>query len=295
MSFRPDFWGRLNPKWSHCNKGRRQSPIDINPELLLYDPGLLPVHINGDHVSGKLVNTGRSITFKINVEQSVVLSSGPLSYQYTLSNITLHFGRENNRGSEHTISGVQFPGEIQLYAYNSQLYSNWTEARHEANGLAAISVLIAFSKNSNQANTQLKHITHALKNITHRGDSQWLSALSIVELLPTIKHYITYEGSLTQPACHETVQWIVLNKPIYMSSHQFYLLRHTLKSDGHGDNYRPTQPLNHRSLRSNIYNANQETNDVKVEEIGENSYKKISCSMERSMTYKANIRVNEEV
>ncbi|CAG2164350.1 unnamed protein product [Oppiella nova] len=46
----PDFWGRLNPKWSHCNKGRRQSPIDINPELLLYDPGLLPVHINGDHV-----------------------------------------------------------------------------------------------------------------------------------------------------------------------------------------------------------------------------------------------------
>ncbi|CAG2110954.1 unnamed protein product, partial [Medioppia subpectinata] len=164
----PDFWGRLNPKWSHCNKGRRQSPIDINPELLLYDPGLLPVNINGDHVSGKLINTGRSIVFKINVEQSVVLSSGPLSYQYTISNLTLHFGRENNRGSEHTISGVQFPGELQLYAYNSQLYSNWTEAKHEANGLAAISVLISFSKNSNQANTQLKHITHALKNITHR-------------------------------------------------------------------------------------------------------------------------------
>ena len=47
----PDFWGRLNPKWSHCNKGRRQSPVDINPELLLFDPGLLPVHIHGDHVS----------------------------------------------------------------------------------------------------------------------------------------------------------------------------------------------------------------------------------------------------
>ena len=89
------------------------------------------------------------------------------------------------------------------------------------------------------------------------GDSQWLNAVSIAELLPTIKHYITYEGSLTQPACHETVQWIVLNKPIYMSTHQFHLLRHSLKSDGHGDNYRPTQQLNHRSLRSNIFNANQ--------------------------------------
>ena len=99
----------------------------------------------------------------------MVLSSGPLSYQYTVTNLTLHFGRENNRGSEHTISGVQFPGEIQLYAYNSQLYANWTEAQHEANGLAAISVLISFSKNSNQANSQLKHLTHALKNITNKG------------------------------------------------------------------------------------------------------------------------------
>lgn len=138
------------------------------------------------------MNTGRSITFKVQGEQSVVLSSGPLSYQYTVTNITLHFGRENNRGSEHTISGVQFPGEIQLYAYNSQLYGNWSEAQHEANGLAAIAVLIAFSKNANQANSQLKHITHALKNITHRGiddriDSSflslWTSLSSILSVL----------------------------------------------------------------------------------------------------------------
>lgn len=46
----PDFWGRLNPKWSHCSRGRRQSPIDINPNLLLYDPGLYPIQIHGDHV-----------------------------------------------------------------------------------------------------------------------------------------------------------------------------------------------------------------------------------------------------
>jgi len=77
------------------------------------------------------------------------------------------------------------------------------------------------------------------------------------ELLPTLKYYITYEGSLTQPACYETVQWILLNKPIYMSSHQFHLLRHSMRNDGHGDNYRPAQPLNYRSLRSNIHNTNE--------------------------------------
>lgn len=47
----PDFWGRLNPKWSHCSRGRRQSPIDINPSLLLYDPSLSPIIVRGDHVS----------------------------------------------------------------------------------------------------------------------------------------------------------------------------------------------------------------------------------------------------
>ena len=28
---------------------------------------------------------------------------------------------------------------------------------------------------------------------------------------------MTYEGSLTQPGCHETVSWIVFNKPLYIT------------------------------------------------------------------------------
>ncbi len=47
----PDFWGRLNPKWSLCSRGRRQSPIDINPKLLLFDPNLSPLQVYGDYVS----------------------------------------------------------------------------------------------------------------------------------------------------------------------------------------------------------------------------------------------------
>lgn len=47
----PNFWGRLNPKWSLCTKGRRQSPIDIDPETLLFDQFLSPLQLIGDHVS----------------------------------------------------------------------------------------------------------------------------------------------------------------------------------------------------------------------------------------------------
>lgn len=37
-----------------------------------------------------------------------------------------------------------------------------------------------------------------------------------------------------------------------MTFHQFHQLRTTMHSDGHGDNFRPLQPINHRSLRTSI-------------------------------------------
>jgi hypothetical protein len=44
--------------------------------------------------------------------------------------------------------------------------------------------------------------------------------LSIRGLLPDTDHYMTYDGSFTSPACHETVTWVVLNKPIYITKQQ---------------------------------------------------------------------------
>ncbi|KAG8195965.1 hypothetical protein JTE90_028939 [Oedothorax gibbosus] len=43
---RPDFWGLLNPEWSLCTKGRRQSPVDLDPEQILFDPYLRPLNIS---------------------------------------------------------------------------------------------------------------------------------------------------------------------------------------------------------------------------------------------------------
>lgn len=43
--------------------------------------------------------------------------------------------------------------------------------------------------------------------------------------MPSTDHYLTYDGSFTQPGCWEGVTWIVLNKPIYLSRNDFDLLR----------------------------------------------------------------------
>jgi len=44
-----------------------------------------------------------------------------------------------------------------------------------------------------------------------------LEGLRLDELLPVTSHYVTYDGSLTQPGCQETVTWLLLNKPFYIS------------------------------------------------------------------------------
>ena len=50
-----------------------------------------------------------------------------------------------------------------------------------------------------------------------------MTALPVRTLLPDTNYYLTYEGSLTQPACHETVTWVLFNKPIYVSRVQVRL------------------------------------------------------------------------
>ena len=68
------------------------------------------------------------------------------------------------------------------------------------------------------------------------------------------RQYLTYDGSLTQPACHETVQWIILNKPIYITSNFFNALKMSFSNNQSQseDNYRPVQKLNLRPIRTNI-------------------------------------------
>ena len=43
----------------------RQSPIDILPSELLYDPSLPEFSLTPNKVSGRVVNTGHTVTFQV--------------------------------------------------------------------------------------------------------------------------------------------------------------------------------------------------------------------------------------
>lgn len=74
-------------------------------------------------------------------------------------------------------------------------------------------------------------LTDQLEKIRFGGDEAPVRRLSVRGLLPDTEHYMTYEGSTTAPACHETVTWIVQNKPIYITKQQvsfMYFVFHTV-------------------------------------------------------------------
>ncbi|XP_045102307.1 carbonic anhydrase-related protein 10-like [Portunus trituberculatus] len=309
----PQFWGLINPEWSLCTNGHRQSPINLDPSTLLYDPNLRPLHVDKHKVSGVVNNTGHSVVFTVDedhedpalnaavgglggVPGSLVggagvmggagslgrplgenigveggvdylhrvhrhknpplnITGGPLSYRYRVGQVQLHFGSKDHMGSEHTVNGTSFPAEIQIYGYNSQLFNNFSEAVSRAHGIVAISVMIQIAE---RGNPELRHLTDAMEKIRYAGSWAPVEHLSVKGLLPGTENYMTYDGSLTQPPCHETVTWVVVNKPIYITKQQLHALRKlhqgTKKSPKAKmvNNFRPTQNMYHRPVRTNI-------------------------------------------
>ncbi|MCP9262283.1 putative carbonic anhydrase-like protein 2 [Dirofilaria immitis] len=221
----PDFWGLVNKHWRMCTTGQLQSPINVDPSVILYDPGLLPLDISKQQVQATLENMGQLPLVTINdslIEQgNINISGGPSSpYRYRLHHVVIHFGlvASDERGSEHTIDRL---GVV--------------------------------------SNTELRRLTVASQSITYKGTKTILRRFNAYGLLPQTQDYITYEGSLTFPGCFETVTWVIMNNPIYITKEDLQIWNDLQQTETKqlspilmSPNYRPLKPLNGRLLRTNI-------------------------------------------
>ncbi|KAI3411782.1 hypothetical protein GPALN_001847 [Globodera pallida] len=195
--------------------GALQSPINIDPTKLIFDPQLGRLRISQTHLEAHLWNMGQFPLLTVNntskgvgvkQEQPVLnIDGGPAHpYTYQLQQTVVHFGdvRKGERGSEHTVDRVRFPAEVQLLAFNSDLYDNFTHAQSEPKGLLGIAIIIDIGDRSNP---ELHRLTQAAKHIKHRNQMVRIKRFQPVGLVPPTEHYVTYEGSLTYPGCFETV------------------------------------------------------------------------------------------
>lgn len=248
-------------KWAQCYpeaRGKRQSPIDI-----------VPVDLTNLHANRKLTwkyipentidvsNPGYCWKVHVNGEGSE-LTGGPLDGKYVLEQFHCHWGKTNEEGSEHTINGQQFAGELHFVHWNSTKYSSFAEAAKHPDGLCVLGVFLK----PGRKHLELGKIVGQLSKIQFRGEqAKILLPVNPGSFLPQDSGYYTYQGSLTTPPCSECVIWIVFKEPLEVSQEQLEAFRslrcYSLEDQCPCDefkgfvksNFRPTLPLGQREVK----------------------------------------------
>lgn len=210
----PEHWGHMSKEFQACSEGKTQSPIDLSnaaPEALS--------KIEFKYGSSRLniVNNGHTVQVNYDGGSSIAVDGS----EYGL--VQFHF----HTPSEHTVDGKSYGNEMHLVHKNGK------------GQLAVVGVLI-------EEGSENPAYSAIWSNLPAKaGEKRSVEAsINAGELIPSESGYFTYSGSLTTPPCSESVKWIVLKKPIQMSTAQIKEI-----SDIMSKNNRPVQPLNERVLK----------------------------------------------
>ncbi|XP_075116966.1 carbonic anhydrase 1-like [Leptodactylus fuscus] len=235
--------------------GYSQSPINIITSDIRSNLNLGPIDISSSSApsTGVVTNTGHTVEVALNSVH--YLSGAGLQDIYRLAAFHFHFGNplSDNEGSEHNIDGIAYPMEVHFVFYNTK-YATLDEAKANSDGLAVVGVLFQIG----ERNEALDHLINVLPLIRHKGDTA-IVFINLSKILSRhVESYYKYQGSLTTPPCSENVSWHVVSTPLQLSRSQFQAIVSSVyftsrDSEEHSpmmNNYRPTQPLNGRTVYS---------------------------------------------
>ncbi|XP_008295894.1 receptor-type tyrosine-protein phosphatase zeta [Stegastes partitus] len=211
-------WGK---KYPSCNSAR-QSPVDIDETFTQVRLQYQNLQLEGwDKLTAEsttIHNNGKTVS--IDVDGEFFVSGGGLSSRFRVSRVTFHWGRCNatSDGSEHSLNGMKYPLEMQIYCYDPDDFQSLDDAIKEGGRVAALAVLFEISLEDNENFTP---VLEAIDTVSRFGKSGSVEAFSLRSLLPnnTDKYYI-YNGSLTAPPCSEMVEWIVFKHTVAISETQ---------------------------------------------------------------------------
>ena len=216
----PDRWASLDPAFSNCGEGRRQSPIDLTgyaeargeplafdygggaPETIGYD-GLFP-HVR--YARGNRFIAGGAVSEVVQAH--------------------LH------TPSEHLVDGEAFPVELHVVHQHAEGPAT------DQPGYAVVGVLF-------ESGAPSPFVQAFLDGVPPRGaEAAAGPAFDLAALVPADPAHYRYDGSTTTPPCVEPVDWYVLRERRTVSPEQAARLR-ALHG---GANARPVQPLGDRRI-----------------------------------------------
>lgn len=215
----PLVWGKLDPAYEACSKGREQSPLDIRGAHL--DTTLPPIEFH--YVAGPITleNTGRGVVMRVNPGSTIVAKG----VKYELVGLEFH------HPSEHAFKGKLTDMEVDLI-------------HKSADGKMAI-LAVRMSEERGDPNATLATLWEHLP--TKAGASEKiLQMVNPGGLLPADRGYWTYTGSELTPPCTEGVQWFVFEDVVSISREQLRTFANLYRM-----NTRPFQDLHGRRIEAN--------------------------------------------
>ncbi len=186
----PDAWGRMQPEYSKCATGTRQSPIDIRGGIAV---DLEPIRFDYRPSGFSVIDNGHTVQVNVEPGNSITVTGR----RYEL--VQFHF----HRPSEERINGRQFDMVAHL-------------VHKDPDGRLAV-VAVLLDRGSAQPLVQAVWNNLPLE----KGDEVRAGTqIDLAKLLPEDRRYYTYMGSLTTPPCSEGVLWMVMKQPVPISSEQ---------------------------------------------------------------------------
>ncbi|CAJ0943971.1 unnamed protein product, partial [Mesorhabditis belari] len=248
--------------------GRNQSPIDIVPVITAFGENLQNAEFRveyHDHGEFKAINTGATIMIEREGNDSELALSFWPEEQFHLDAVSWHWGTEPMNGSEHTIGGVGYAGEMHLIHRNTR-FSTMDLALKQPNGVVIVAIFLNESHDDNPA---LNPFIEILPKIVYKGNETKISHYNFNQLFPALekcKEFWVYDGSETVDPFRETVKWIVLRSAQPISSRQLDKLREVKGGGYDEENERQMQPIrstqqhNNRTILSSFRSAASQPN-----------------------------------
>ena len=186
----PDAWGKMQPEYSKCSTGTRQSPIDIRGGIAV---DLEPIKFDYRPSAFSVIDNGHTVQVNVEAGNSITI----IGKRYEL--VQFHF----HRPSEERINGRQYDMVAHL-------------VHKDVDGKLAV-VAVLLDRGSAQAIVQSVWNNLPLE----KGDEVRAGTrIDLSQLLPEDRRYYTYMGSLTTPPCSEGVLWMVMKQPVPISVEQ---------------------------------------------------------------------------
>uniref|UniRef100_A0A673Y1U7 protein-tyrosine-phosphatase n=1 Tax=Salmo trutta TaxID=8032 RepID=A0A673Y1U7_SALTR len=238
-------WSAAYPE---CRQ-RNQSPINIVDQDTKVSMEYQELTLDGFEAESSnktsMKNTGKTVA--IMLKDDYFVRGAGLPGRFKAEKVEFHWGQSNGSdGSEHSINGRRFPVEMQIYMYNSDDFDSLSAAMRQKRIIAAMSVFFQVGLKDNPA---VDPIIHGLRGVVHHEKETFLEPFVLRDLLPSsLGSYYRYTGSLTIPPCSKVVEWIVFNRPVFLSYKQVKQQDHVKSVEYLRSNFRPIQSLDNRDV-----------------------------------------------